>query len=267
VWFLDFPEAEPDSDYPAPTARQILYAEQPRWELAQLKKTMERLTVPQRREISGALSRGVFKIVPPARDEVVSADPKIATSRMRARRIERKRSVKRVWWQRALWGTRGLRRTARQGNRTMIRLAALASAVLLLAVQPGPIGATQGRPIGAFIGIPVVEGISRVDAKQYQTIVIRGRNFGENQLYGGDSDYFYMVDVQGNGTGWWRAGCVTKSGNCGTTLSVSSWTDNTIVVTRFTGDGLYQTMGDLVSFFIWNPQTGRGPAAAAQMVK
>jgi hypothetical protein len=47
VWFLDFPEADPDSDYPAPTPRQLLYAEHARRELATLKKTLERLTVPQ----------------------------------------------------------------------------------------------------------------------------------------------------------------------------------------------------------------------------
>ncbi|MGA8795654.1 MAG: hypothetical protein WB526_01135 [Candidatus Cybelea sp.] len=141
----------------------------------------------------------------------------------------------------------------------MIRPAALVLQVFLLAVQ--------GSPRSDFIGIPVVESIGRVAAKQYQTIVIRGRNFGSMQPYDGDSSYLWMVDIQGNGTGWWRAGCPQQYGPCGTTLKVSSWNDNTIVVTGFTGDGLYPVAGDLVNFFIWNPQTGRGPAAAARMVK
>jgi hypothetical protein len=96
--------------------------------------------------------------------------------------------------------------------------------------------------------------------------VIHGRNFGDNQPYDGDSSYLWMVDIQGNGTGWWRAGCPQQYGPCGTWLSVSSWTDSTIVISGFT-NGMWPAKGDLVSFFIWNPQTGRGPAAAAQMVK
>jgi hypothetical protein len=149
----------------------------------------------------------------------------------------------------------------------MTRPAVFASAALLFAVQPGPLGAAPRGPIDALISRPEVYSISRVDSKQYQTIVIRGKNFGTNQPYDGDSDYFWMVDVQGNGTGWWRAGCPQQYGPCGTTLDVTSWTDDRIVVTGFTGDGLYPVKGDLVNFFIWNPQTGRGPAAAAKMVE
>jgi hypothetical protein len=38
------------SNYPAPTPRQLLYAEQARREFAHLKATLEVLTVPQQRE-------------------------------------------------------------------------------------------------------------------------------------------------------------------------------------------------------------------------
>lgn len=140
----------------------------------------------------------------------------------------------------------------------MIRPAAFASVVLMVAAL--------GSRVDARPPIPVVESISRVYAEQYQTIVIRGGNFGTNQPYDGDSNYFWMVDVQGNGTGWWRAGCPDQYGPCTTTLRISRWTDNEIVVTGFTGNSQYPQSGDLVSFFIWNPQTGRGPAAAAAMV-
>jgi hypothetical protein len=68
VWTLDFPEDDPDSNYPAPTPRQLLYAEQARRELAHLKETLQRLTVPQQRAIITAmrdeLVGGVFRREP-----------------------------------------------------------------------------------------------------------------------------------------------------------------------------------------------------------
>jgi hypothetical protein len=141
----------------------------------------------------------------------------------------------------------------------VIRPTVLALSVLLLALQSPRIETRSPNP--------VVDSISRVYAKQTQTIVIVGRNFGDNQAYNGDSSFLWMVDIQGNGTGWWRAGCPQQYGPCTTTLSVSSWSDSQIVITGFTGAGQYPQSGDLVSFFIWNPQTGRGPAAAARMIK
>jgi len=141
----------------------------------------------------------------------------------------------------------------------MSRLAALASAIFLFGLLGN---ATPTHGTG-----PKVDSITRVGSEQYQTIVIRGSNFGYSQPYDGDSLYFWMVDIQGNGTGWWRAGCPAQYGPCTTTLSVSSWTPNRIVVTGFTGSGAYPDPGDLVSFFIWNPQTGLGPAAASRIVR
>jgi hypothetical protein len=55
----------------------------------------------------------------------------------------------------------------------MILLAAFASALFLLAVQAGPIGATQGRSTNDLQGKPLVESISRVDEREHQTIVIQ----------------------------------------------------------------------------------------------
>ncbi|HEV3090690.1 MAG TPA: hypothetical protein VGX91_04505 [Candidatus Cybelea sp.] len=127
--------------------------------------------------------------------------------------------------------------------------------------------AVHGNPSPDRMGSPIVESISRVVAKQYQTIVIRGVDFGNSQPYDGDSSYLWMVDVQGNGTGWWRAGCPSQYGPCTTTLNVSSWQPDRIVITGFTGSGQYPVQGDLVSFFLGDPQTGRGPAAASAMVE
>lgn len=113
---------------------------------------------------------------------------------------------------------------------------------------------------------PMVTRISEVHAQQYQTITIRGVNFGHNVPYDGDSSVFWMVDIQANGTGWWRAGCPAQYGPCGTTLKVTTWVNDRIVVSGFTGDSLYPGVGDLVCFFVWNPQSGRGPASASAMV-
>jgi hypothetical protein len=143
----------------------------------------------------------------------------------------------------------------------MIRFFALAFAGLILASQGPSLGATSDRN-----DRPAVLRISRVTDAETQTIIINGYGFGYNQPYDGDSNYLWMVDVQGNGTGWWRAGCPQQYGPCGTWLSVSSWNPQRIVITGFT-NGMWPTKGDLVNFFIWNPQTGRGPAAAAAMVK
>lgn len=143
----------------------------------------------------------------------------------------------------------------------MIRSVALVSMALFLALQGSSLSAEHDAKVR-----PVVLGISRVISAQTQTIVITGRNLGYSRPYDGDSDYFWMVDIQGNGTGWWRAGCPQQYGPCGTLLNVSSWSDDTIVVSGFT-NGMYPAKGDLVSFFIWNPQDGRGPAAAAAMVQ
>jgi hypothetical protein len=138
-----------------------------------------------------------------------------------------------------------------------VRRVALALAVVLLA-------AFGGRSGGGGTS-PVVDSITKVTAKQTQTVIIRGRNFGFNQAYDGDSQYLWMVDIE-PGFGWWRAGCPQEYGPCGTTLRVASWTDSEILITGFTGDGMYPQSGDLVSFFIWNPQSGAGPASASRMV-
>jgi hypothetical protein len=140
----------------------------------------------------------------------------------------------------------------------MVRLAVLTLALVLLAAW--------NRPAEPLAAKPMVESISRVTARQTQTIVIRGRNFGFNPPYDGDSSNLWMVDIE-VGFGWWRAGCPQQYGPCGTTLNVRSWTDSEIIITGFTGDGMYPQSGDLVSFFIWNPQTGAGPVAASRMVK
>lgn len=68
MWHLDVPQYDPDSNYPEPSAKQILYAEEAREELAQLKGTLEKLTIPQQRailnEIRDTLVGGVYREMP-----------------------------------------------------------------------------------------------------------------------------------------------------------------------------------------------------------
>ena len=47
IWFKDFPEHDPDSNYPAPSAKQVLYEEEAQRYLNALKEALRHLTVPQ----------------------------------------------------------------------------------------------------------------------------------------------------------------------------------------------------------------------------
>jgi hypothetical protein len=68
MWYLDAPQHDPDSNYPRPSAKQLLYADQARSELAQLKETLKKLTVPQQRailnKIRDTLVGGVYRKMP-----------------------------------------------------------------------------------------------------------------------------------------------------------------------------------------------------------
>jgi hypothetical protein len=68
MWYFDVPQYDPDSNYPEPSAKQFLCAEEAREELAQLKETLEKLTVPQQRailnKIRDTLVGGVYRMMP-----------------------------------------------------------------------------------------------------------------------------------------------------------------------------------------------------------
>ena len=61
MWTLDFPDQDPDSNYPAPSVKQLIYRVQARTELRRLKSTLQRLTVPQQRSIIGELAGSIYK--------------------------------------------------------------------------------------------------------------------------------------------------------------------------------------------------------------
>jgi hypothetical protein len=68
VWIIDYGEHDPDSNYPEPSAKQLVYAYQACSELKRLKSTLEKLTVPQQRAILGTIANesagGVFRRQP-----------------------------------------------------------------------------------------------------------------------------------------------------------------------------------------------------------
>ncbi|HEY6449665.1 MAG TPA: hypothetical protein VIX60_03185 [Candidatus Cybelea sp.] len=69
MWFKDFPEDDPDSNYPAPTAEQHKLMKVAEAILERLKFSLECLTVPQQREIIGKLVGAVYRQERPAGDE------------------------------------------------------------------------------------------------------------------------------------------------------------------------------------------------------
>jgi hypothetical protein len=79
MWFVDAPGYDPDTNYPKPTGKQLLYAAKARRQLALFKRTLERLTVPQQREILSKVREdlvgGVFRLSPlriePGRSKVL----------------------------------------------------------------------------------------------------------------------------------------------------------------------------------------------------
>jgi uncharacterized repeat protein (TIGR03803 family) len=123
-------------------------------------------------------------------------------------------------------------------------------AVLLLFIASLPQALGQGSN-------PRITSISQVWARGYfQDIQISGSGFGALKAYTGDSPFIVVTDV----TQGWEAG---HSGDA-VTLSVTSWTDTLISVNGF--GGAYGTgnqnvlVGDVLSFKVWNAQTGAGPA-------
>lgn len=96
MWLTDFPEHDPDSKHPDPTARQILCEERAKRQLARLKATLEKLTVPQPRALIGTIADSLigstFRRTPfkPSRSDsngsVASGVSNLADARRRRRR-------------------------------------------------------------------------------------------------------------------------------------------------------------------------------------
>ena len=69
MWFKDFPEDDPDTNYAAPSASQVTRETEARRCLESLKEALKHLTVPQQRAIIAELSGNLYKNELPAGDE------------------------------------------------------------------------------------------------------------------------------------------------------------------------------------------------------
>lgn len=118
---------------------------------------------------------------------------------------------------------------------------------------------------------PTIKSVSAIQDKQWQTITIKGTNFGTQAPYIGDSSYIALDDS----TAQWVAGYSGTAGEpaCNVlanatpndvTLIVDYWSETEIVLGGFSGDyGLSDwdlNDGDTETVCIWNASSGAGPA-------
>ncbi len=114
-------------------------------------------------------------------------------------------------------------------------------------------------------GAPSIASVTPIMPQATQDILIRGIGFGSQPAYEGDLPFLILEDVNKN----WRAGCRGRP-ECGPgdntiTLRVSSWTDSEIHVEGLGGryavnPSFRLEPGDEVKLWVWNTQTGTGPA-------
>jgi hypothetical protein len=118
---------------------------------------------------------------------------------------------------------------------------------------------------------PKIISVSRIDTQQWQTIVIKGTGFGQQQPYTGDSAHITLWDLTRNWAAGYAGPCFR--GNCDDAvgLMVISWTDSEIVLGGFPGAwglGSYTLdKGDLEQIYVWNAQSGSGPASLKTIVQ
>jgi tRNA A-37 threonylcarbamoyl transferase component Bud32 len=108
---------------------------------------------------------------------------------------------------------------------------------------------------------PKITAVGPFEASASQTVVIDGSCFGAgNTTSAADTAYFEISDLT---TGW--AACFTDGHGMDTvTCNISSWTDDYITFSSYTGaygqDGFVVNQGDNIKVQVWNPQSGYGPA-------
>ncbi len=124
-----------------------------------------------------------------------------------------------------------------------------------------------------------ITSVSPISTQQSQSIVIAGSGFGTQSPYTGDSAYIAFFDV----TKPWEAGyagpCPTalistcqgaSTINNAVTLVVQSWSDSSIVLGGFSGawgsNNSTLDNGDEVQVYVWNAQSGSGPASITTFV-
>lgn len=117
---------------------------------------------------------------------------------------------------------------------------------------------------------PKIKKVTPIQPEQYQHIVIKGKGFGKQQPYNGDSLYIQILVTNPGcyyATGdTWQAGYQSSNPNQ-VTLNIAKWTNKKIVITGFTGkygQGPYNCWvllaGQPITINVWNAQSGAGPA-------
>lgn len=126
---------------------------------------------------------------------------------------------------------------------------------------PPPNSPSSGSPI-AVDPWPEITSVTPTGSASDPGIVIRGTGFGDAPPYNGDGYNLRFYDARGWDAGWYHRYGDPYSGDW-VHVDVTQWTNNKIVVARFTG--AYGTWvflpGDEVTIFIWNAQNHTlGPA-------
>jgi serine/threonine protein kinase len=108
---------------------------------------------------------------------------------------------------------------------------------------------------------PQIATVGPFQAAATQTVQISGRCFGSgNTSSGTDTAYFRISDL----TAGWNACWTNDPGTDSVTCDVSSWANQQITFSGYTGDygqpGWVVTQGDDIEIQVWNPQSGNGPA-------
>jgi hypothetical protein len=128
---------------------------------------------------------------------------------------------------------------------------------VLTTTPPSPVLTTTPPPPCT----PEIATVGAFEASATQTVEISGSCFGAgNTTSGADTAYFRISDI----TAGWNACWTGDPGTDLVTCGISSWTDNEITFSGYTGDyGQYNyvvTEGDEIEIQVWNPQSGNGPA-------
>jgi len=145
-------------------------------------------------------------------------------------------------------------------------------------IAPAPKPFAALRSLGVMMALicsvpchagPIITSVSQISTQESQTIQIVGSGFGTQAPYTGDTGYIKLFDV----TKSWAAGYLNPGiEDDFVTLIVESWGDSSIVLGGFSGSwgapnpslpGTTWTLndGDKEEIYVWNPQSGSGPAS------
>jgi eukaryotic-like serine/threonine-protein kinase len=135
---------------------------------------------------------------------------------------------------------------------------------------PGAGHSANGSPPPPAAGpcTPKINAAGRFGSTATQTVEITGGCFGTGKTAAGtDTAYFRVSDL----TAGWNA-CWTGDPNTDfITCSLSSWTNQKITFSGFAGEygqnGYVIADGDHIRIEVWNPQSGKGPAAYEVVAK